>query len=90
MALQLLNESLEGINFGARMIAGRRPIGARPRGGRSSPPSAPAFTKLEGEESVDSLYTEGASRLLSEADSPTARADQLMTALEERANSSAC
>jgi heat-inducible transcriptional repressor len=45
-----------------------------------------AFTELEREESADTLYTEGASRLLSEAhyaDLP--RADRLMTALEERA-----
>ncbi|HWI96877.1 MAG TPA: HrcA family transcriptional regulator, partial [Solirubrobacterales bacterium] len=44
------------------------------------------FTELEHEESADTLYTEGASRLLSEAHSADLpRADRLMTALEERA-----
>jgi heat-inducible transcriptional repressor len=45
-----------------------------------------AFTSLEPEE-IDTLYVDGASRLLSEAhldDLP--RADELMTALERRAN----
>jgi heat-inducible transcriptional repressor len=46
-----------------------------------------AFTELEHEDATDTLYTEGASRLLSDAhaaDLP--RADSLMTALEERAS----
>lgn len=86
-ASSYLNEQLTGLGLGARMIAGRlvdpelssietefiATLGA-------------AFTELEREESADTLYTEGASRLLSEthsADLP--RADMLMTALEERA-----
>jgi len=87
-ASSYLNESLSGLGVGARMIASRL---ADPELG---PVEAeflatlgPAFTELEGEESADTLYTEGASRLLSEthsADLP--RADRLMTALEERAS----
>lgn len=86
-ASSYLNESLAGMGLGARMIAGKL---ADPELGRAEAEFivslAPAFTELEDEESADTLYTEGASRLLSEAHSADLpRADQLMTALEERA-----
>jgi heat-inducible transcriptional repressor len=87
-ASSYLNESLEGMSLGARMIAGRLadpelgPVEAEFIAALST-----AFTELEGEGSVDSLYTDGASRLLSEAHSgDLPRADRLMTALEERAS----
>jgi heat-inducible transcriptional repressor len=88
-ASSYLNESLSGLGLGGRMIASRL----------ADPELAPveaefivtlgaAFTELEREEeSVDTLYTDGASRLLSEAHSADLpRADRLMTALEERAS----
>jgi heat-inducible transcriptional repressor len=87
-ASSYLNESLFGLGVGARMIATRL----------SDPELGPAeaefvecigaaFTELEGEEGADTLYTEGASRLLSEAHSADLpRADRLMTALEQRAS----
>lgn len=86
-ASSYLNESLTGLGLGARMIASRLadpelpPVEAEFVATLGS-----AFTELEQEESADTLYTEGASRLLSEAhfaDLPPA--DMLMTALEERA-----
>jgi heat-inducible transcriptional repressor len=87
-ASSYLNESLAGLGLGARMIAGRL----------ADPELSPverefvatlgvAFTELEHEDAADTLYTEGAARLLSDAhlaDLP--RADSLMTALEERAS----
>jgi heat-inducible transcriptional repressor len=86
-ASSYLNESLVGMGLGARMIAGKL---ADPELGSAEAEFigrlAAAFTELDSEESADNLYTNGASRLLSEAhyaDLP--RADQLMTALEERA-----
>jgi len=86
-ASSYLNESLAGMGLGARMIAGKLadpelgPVEAEFIGAL-----APAFTELESEESADTLYTEGASRLLSEAHSADLPpVDQLMTALEERA-----
>ncbi|HZK16370.1 MAG TPA: heat-inducible transcriptional repressor HrcA [Solirubrobacterales bacterium] len=85
-ASSYLNESLTGMSVGARMIANRL---ADPELGqvesRFLASLAPAFTELV-QESGESLYMEGASRLLSEAhldDLP--RADRLMTALERRA-----
>ena len=86
-ASSYLNESLSGLGVGARMISSRL----------SDPELAPleadfvaslgrAFTDLEPEAGTD-LYMDGASRLLSEAhiaDLP--RADELMTALERRAD----
>jgi heat-inducible transcriptional repressor len=86
-ASSYLNESLTGLGLGARMIATRL---ADPKLGPAEAEFiatlGAAFTELESEESVDTLYTEGASRLLSEAHSADLpRADQLMTALEERA-----
>jgi len=87
-ASSYLNESLSGMGLGARMIASRL---ADPELG---PVEAEflatlgaAFTELEHEESADTLYMEGASRLLSDAHSADLpRADRLMTALEERAS----
>jgi heat-inducible transcriptional repressor len=85
-ASSYLNESLSGMGVGARMIAGRL---ADPELGpvesRFLTTLGPAFTELE-QETGETLYMEGASRLLSEAhldDLP--RADRLMTALERRA-----
>jgi heat-inducible transcriptional repressor len=85
-ASSYLNESLAGMGVGARMIANRL---ADPELGpvesRFVATLGPAFTELE-QETGESLYMEGASRLLSEAhldDLP--RADRLMTALERRA-----
>lgn len=87
-ASSYLNESLWGLGIGARMIASRL---ADPELGPAEAEFIAtlgvAFTELEGEEDADTLYTEGASRLLSEAHSADLpRADRLMTALEERAS----
>jgi heat-inducible transcriptional repressor len=86
-ASSYLNESLTGMGVGARMIANRL---ADPELGpvesRFVAALKPAFTDLE-QETGETLYVEGASRLLSEAhldDLP--RADRLMTALERRAS----
>lgn len=85
-ASSYLNESLAGMGVGARMIADRladpelSPVEAH-----FVAALAGAFTELE-QETGETLYMEGASRLLSEAhleDLP--RADRLMTALERRA-----
>jgi heat-inducible transcriptional repressor len=85
-ASSYLNESLTGMGVGARMIASRLadpdlgPVESRFLAG-----IAPAFAELE-QETGESLYMEGASRLLSDDhrhDLP--RADRLMTALERRA-----
>jgi len=86
-ASSYLNESLAGMGVGARMIADRLagdelgPAEAEFVGTMSA-----AFTELENE-AGDTLYVDGASRLLSEEhldDLP--RADELMTALEHRAS----
>lgn len=86
-ASSYLNESLNGLGLGARMIAGRladSELG--PAEAEFVATLGAAFTELESEESADTLYTEGASRLLSEAHSgDLPRADRLMTVLEERA-----
>jgi heat-inducible transcriptional repressor len=86
-ASSYLNETLSGLGVGARMISGRL----------SDPELAPleadfvarlgrAFTDLEPETGAN-LYMDGASRLLSEAHiSDLPRADELMTALERRAD----
>ncbi len=88
-ASSYLNESLTGMGLGARMIAGKlADPELRPAEAEFIAALSLAFTELEGEgeESADTLYTDGASRLLSEAHSADLpRADQLMTALEERA-----
>jgi len=85
-ASSYLNESLAGLGVGARMIASRL---AEPELGpaesRLVATLGPAFTELE-QETGESLYMEGAARLLSEShldDLP--QADRLMTALERRA-----
>jgi heat-inducible transcriptional repressor len=86
-ASSYLNERLSGMGVGSRMIADRlahdelAPIEADFIAALGS-----AFTSLESE-AGDTLYVDGTSRLLSEAhldDLP--RADELMTALEQRAN----
>jgi heat-inducible transcriptional repressor len=87
-ASSYLNESLAGMGLGARMIAGRL---ADPELGPAEAEFiavlGTAFTELEEGESVDTLYTEGAARLLSEAHSADLpQVDRLMTALEERAS----
>jgi len=86
-ASSYLNEQLVGLGIGARMIAGRLvDPGLDPVEARFVATLAPAFTELEPEPAA-SLYMEGAARLLSEAhidDLP--RADELMRALERRAD----
>ncbi len=86
-ASSYLNESLSGLGVGARMTAARL---ADPELGRVEAEFVATlgttFTELEREAGSD-LYMDGASRLLSEAhiaDLP--RADELMTALERRAD----
>jgi heat-inducible transcriptional repressor len=86
-ASSYLNESLTGLGIGARMIANRL---ADPELSRVEAEFvatlAPAFTDLE-PETGETLYMDGASRLLSDEhldDLP--RADRLMTALERRAS----
>ncbi len=85
-ASSYLNESLSGMSVGARMIANRLSdpeLG--PVESRFLATLGPAFTELE-QETGESLYMEGASRLLSDdhrGDLPGA--DRLMTALERRA-----
>lgn len=85
-ASSYLNESLAGLGVGARMIANRLAdpeLG--PAESRFVATLSPAFTELA-QEAGESLYMEGASRLLSEEhrhDLPAA--DMLMTALERRA-----
>jgi heat-inducible transcriptional repressor len=86
-ASSYLNESLTGMGVGARMISNRL---ADPDLGPAEADFvatlAAAFTELEGEP-VDTLYMDGASRLLSDAHSADLpHADQLMTALERRAS----
>jgi heat-inducible transcriptional repressor len=82
-----LNESLSGMGLRARRIASHL----------ADPELAPAeaefiatlgatFTDFESEESADTLYTEGASRLLSGAHSADLpRVEELMMTLDERA-----
>jgi heat-inducible transcriptional repressor len=86
-ASSYLNESLAGMGVGARMIAGRLAdpeLGAAES--RFIAALTPAFTDLEGD-AGESLFMEGASRLLSQAHSgDLPRVDKLMTALEGRAN----
>jgi heat-inducible transcriptional repressor len=86
-ASSYLNESLVGMGAGARMIAGRL---ADPELGPAEAEFVAAlgaaFTGLEGD-APETLYMDGAARLLSDAhlaDLPPA--DKLMTALEERAS----
>lgn len=85
-ASSYLNESLSGMSVGARMIANRlSDPDLGPVESQFLATLGPAFTELE-QETGESLYMEGASRLLSEDhrdDLPGA--DRLMTALERRA-----
>ncbi|HEX3173128.1 MAG TPA: heat-inducible transcriptional repressor HrcA [Solirubrobacterales bacterium] len=85
-ASSYLNESLSGLGVGARMIADRLADPALgPLEREFVATLGAAFTELE-EEAGETLYMDGASRLLSEQhldDLP--RADRLMTALERRA-----
>ncbi len=82
-----LNESLTGTAVGSRMVAGRLAdddLGTSEASFIAS--LSPAFTQLDLNRG-DTLYVDGAARLLSEAhfaDLP--RVDKLMTALEGRAN----
>ncbi len=85
-ASSYFNESLAGLAVGSRLIAGRLfdpaldPIESAFAG-----VLATAFTELE-QEAGDSLYMEGTGRLLSESHLPDLpRADELMRALERRA-----
>ena len=86
-ASSYLNEQLSGLGTGARMIATRlADPGLDPTEARFVATLAPAFTDLAPESAAD-LYMDGAARLLSEAhidDLP--RADELMQALERRAD----
>jgi heat-inducible transcriptional repressor len=85
-ASSYLNELLTGMDVGARMIAGR--LAGPGLGGVEAGfvrRLAPAFTELEPDVG-ETLYTDGASRLLSEEHlEELPRADRLMTALERRA-----
>lgn len=86
-ASSYLNESLTGMGVGARMIASRlADPDLGPREAEFVACLGAAFTELERDESADTLYMDGAARLLSEAHvSDLPSADRLMTALEERA-----
>jgi heat-inducible transcriptional repressor len=85
-ASSYLNELLTGMGVGARMIANRLAdpeLGPAEAGFVAT--LGAAFTELE-QETGETLYMEGASRLLSESHSDDLpRADRLMTALERRA-----
>lgn len=86
-ASSFLNEKLSGLGVGARMIATRL---ADPElsavEANFIATLGSAFTDLVAEEGAE-LYVEGTSRLLSDAHLPDLpRADELMTALERRAD----
>ena len=84
---EYLNERLAGLGLGARMAAGRlrdEELGPTELGFLSEISSA--FTDLE-ESAEDTLYFDGAARLLSEQHfSDLPHADDLMRALERRVN----
>jgi heat-inducible transcriptional repressor len=86
-ASSYLNEQLSGLGTGARMISSRlADPGLDTTEARFVTTLAPAFTEFAPESAAD-LYMDGAARLLSEAhidDLP--RADELMQALERRAD----
>jgi heat-inducible transcriptional repressor len=86
-ASSYFNESLAGLAVGSRLIAGRlSDPNLDPVESAFAGVLANAFTELEQAGVGDSLYMEGASRLLSESHLPDLpRADELMTALERRA-----
>jgi heat-inducible transcriptional repressor len=83
-ASSYFNESLAGLVVGSRMIAGRLSDPALdPVESAFAGVLATAFTELE---AGDALYMEGATRLLAESRlSDLPRTDELMTALERRA-----
>jgi heat-inducible transcriptional repressor len=85
-ASSYLNESLTGLGLGARMIATRLADPELDRlEGEFVATIGSAFTELA--PAPGDLYLDGASRLLSEAHLPDLpRADELMTALERRAD----
>jgi heat-inducible transcriptional repressor len=86
-ASSYLNESLAGIDLGARRIASRlNDPGLGPTEARFIERISPALVDLE-QNPGETLYVEGAGRLLDErrsADLP--QIDRLMTALEQRAS----
>lgn len=86
-ASSYLNESISGLGVGSRMISGRlTDPGLDPVESEFVSTLGSAFGELERSSGTD-LYLDGTSRLLSEAhiaDLP--RADELMTALERRAD----
>jgi len=86
-ASSYLNEQLSGLGVGARMIATRLADPGLDRIEAQFIASlGGAFTELEKNSATD-LYLDGTSRLLSDAHLPDLpRADQLMTALERRAD----
>jgi heat-inducible transcriptional repressor len=86
-ASEYLNESLTGLGVGARMISTRlADPGLGPTEADFVGRLGAAFTELAPESGAD-LYLDGASRLLSEQHLPDLpRADELMTALERRAD----
>jgi len=86
-ASSYLNEQLSGLGVGARMIATKlADPHLAPLEAEFVTSLSPAFTELEGAPASD-LYLDGTSRLLSDAHLPDLpRADQLMTALERRAD----
>jgi heat-inducible transcriptional repressor len=86
-ASSYLNESLAGLGVGARMVSGRL---ADPELGQAESrfiaSLTPAFTDLE-RDAGDTLFMEGASRLLGQAHSgDLPDVEKLMTALEGRAS----
>jgi heat-inducible transcriptional repressor len=86
-ASSYLNEKLSGLGVGARMIASRlRDPGLSGVEAQFVATLGDAFTDLVAADDGE-LYLEGASRLLSDAHLPDLpRADELMTALERRAD----
>jgi heat-inducible transcriptional repressor len=86
-ASEYLNESLTGLGVGARMISTRlADPGLAPTEAAFVARLGSAFTELEPESGAH-LYLDGASRLLSEQHLPDLpRADELLTALERRAD----
>jgi len=86
-ASSYLNESLSGLSVGARMIAGRlADPSLSPTESSFLFSLTPAFTELT-RDAADTLYVDGASRLLTRANHDgLPEVDKLMTALEGRAN----
>jgi heat-inducible transcriptional repressor len=86
-ASSYLNESLQGLGLGARMIANRlADPGLSPGEADFVSTLGAVFTELE-RESGETLYLDGTARLLSDARlGELPRADKVMTALEGRAS----